>query len=530
MRGAVDRPRRRDSDLVSQNTMLKMASKVNCTVVVVGDAKVGKSAVIHRLTDNVFLEKYTPTSFDKRVSVQEVDKHHVEFVIWDTSGSPAYDSVRSLAYNEADVFLICYKISDPISLYNVKHKWMPEIRQHRLDAPVILCGCQADTRSDPEVIALLCKTGRTPVSSEQALAICCEVGAANYVETSADCPLGLGGEIVEAFELCALAALKNTPVNTNTSSSHGSASGKRRPTHQVSFGSASDFNTTSSKKSTGSAKSNNRHNVSFGSSDTESTHVGQHAQPQQPSNSLQRVILEDDDVFPGMNAPPPPIPPVSPVQHQHRRSLVQQRASFSGSASKPARNELANRPANLTSPNGSAQIRTNGLSRRASFRSPTSGQKPSIPVATPKSPLGSEVSFELKSPLSTSIPKEVMIITPATPEATKQHSTSFEIKQKAYESLKSQGSTASQGSTGSKTSTGSSVLSTNSSSGKISSSCSKDLLDPSVPDTEDPELLRQLQFVSPKAGVFRPINSSPGMVGKARNSFHAKDKEKCLVM
>lgn len=43
-------------------------------------------------------------------------------------GSPAYDSVRSLSYQEADVFLICYKISDPISLYNVKNKWIGEIR------------------------------------------------------------------------------------------------------------------------------------------------------------------------------------------------------------------------------------------------------------------------------------------------------------------------------------------------------------------------------------------------------------------
>ena len=57
-------------------------------------------------------------------------------------GSPAYDSVRPLSYQEADVFLLCYKISDPISLYNVKNKWIRELRKHRPDVPVILCGCQ----------------------------------------------------------------------------------------------------------------------------------------------------------------------------------------------------------------------------------------------------------------------------------------------------------------------------------------------------------------------------------------------------
>ena len=61
-------------------------------------------------------------------------------------GATAYDSVRSLSYQEADVFLVCYKISDPISLYNVKNKWIGEIRRHRPEAPVVLCGCQSDLR------------------------------------------------------------------------------------------------------------------------------------------------------------------------------------------------------------------------------------------------------------------------------------------------------------------------------------------------------------------------------------------------
>ena len=49
---------------------------------------------------------------------------------------------------------------------------------------MVLCGCQADLRSDPKTLAALGKVGRMPTSSEQALAICCEIGAVNYVETS----------------------------------------------------------------------------------------------------------------------------------------------------------------------------------------------------------------------------------------------------------------------------------------------------------------------------------------------------------
>ena len=87
------------------------------------------------------------------------------------------------------------------------------------------------------------------------------------------------------------------------------------------------------------------------------------------------------------------------------------------------------------------------------------------------------------------------------------------VKAKAYESLKSQGST---GSTGSKASTNSSVV---------------QLLDldehnSSVPDTEDPDLLNQLSFVSPKAGVYRPVNPPNNLACNGK----MKDKDKCILM
>ena len=120
-----------------------------------------------------------------------------------------------MSYQDADVFLLCYKISDPISLYNIKNKWIRELRSHREDLPVVLCGCQADLRNDPVTLSHLGKTGRTPVTTDQALAICCEISAINYIETSAKSPDELlsntssANSLAEVFELCALAAIKH---------------------------------------------------------------------------------------------------------------------------------------------------------------------------------------------------------------------------------------------------------------------------------------------------------------------------------
>ena len=75
-----------------------------------------------------------------------------------------------------------------------------ELRRHRPDAPpVILCGCGSDLRSDPATQARLAKTGSSPVSPEQALAVCCEIGAVNYVETSSKD--NSSDEVSEAFEV-----------------------------------------------------------------------------------------------------------------------------------------------------------------------------------------------------------------------------------------------------------------------------------------------------------------------------------------
>lgn len=41
--------------------------------------------------------------------------------------------------------MVSLQVSDPLSLYNVKSRWLQEIEKHT-SAPLILCGCMADLR------------------------------------------------------------------------------------------------------------------------------------------------------------------------------------------------------------------------------------------------------------------------------------------------------------------------------------------------------------------------------------------------
>ena len=59
------------------------------------------------------------------------------------------------------------------------------------------------------------------MTPEQALAICCDVGAANYVETSA-----VTSEVNEAFEVAGLAFMKTLQRYSTSCSQHSSNSGE----------------------------------------------------------------------------------------------------------------------------------------------------------------------------------------------------------------------------------------------------------------------------------------------------------------
>lgn len=232
------------------------------------------------------------------------------------------------------------------------------------------------------------------------------------------------------------------------------------------------FNTSSSKTSS------NKLNISFDSTSAVAEFsTGQIAQPQ-------HQIHELDDFFPMSS---------SPVQNRRsggpQRGLVSipisQRASFSANSS--------------TSP----QKKAAGLTRKTSFRSPVTVVNHCVNVQkTPTTPEQKLVSADPRLVIGGSNPGS--ITKPPQPA-------------KAYESLKSQGST---GSTGSKTSTSSST-------GALTQGQFLEL-EENVPNTEDPELLNKLSFVSPKAGVYRPVNNN-GQPNSSMNSGK-KDKDKCILM
>ncbi|XP_060804922.1 rho-related GTP-binding protein RhoN isoform X1 [Amyelois transitella] len=173
-------------------------------IVLVGDTQCGKTTLVQRFVTDTFIDSYTPTGFEKYGYTSTVADYRVNFSVWDTSGTTAYDTVRPLAYQDAKIFMLCFNIAEPETLHSAAAKWYTEVRTHGGTAPVLLCGCKADLRHDKETLTMLSKLKAHPVTSEEALSVARQLGATTYVETSARVS---SKGVKDAFEVAALAAL-----------------------------------------------------------------------------------------------------------------------------------------------------------------------------------------------------------------------------------------------------------------------------------------------------------------------------------
>ncbi|CAD7086725.1 unnamed protein product [Hermetia illucens] len=184
-------------------------------VVLVGPAKCGKTALIQRFVNDTFSDNYIPTGFEKYSTKSKIGDYTIEYSIWDTSGSGSYDTVRPLAYQDAQAFILCFNVGEPESLEHAIHKWLPEVRAHcNVSTPIILCGCKADIRlMEAPDTNLYMNQGQ--ITREQAYMACQHIGATGYVETSSFYP-GMVA-VVEVFHKAAEAALGISLLDCNSS-------------------------------------------------------------------------------------------------------------------------------------------------------------------------------------------------------------------------------------------------------------------------------------------------------------------------
>jgi Ras-related C3 botulinum toxin substrate 1 len=152
--------------------------------VTVGDGAVGKTCLLSAYVNDSFSGDHIPTIFDNYSANVMVDGRIMTLNLWDTAGQEDYDRLRVLCYPSTDVFLVCFSLTNPTSMANVRRKWIPEIRRANPTARIVLCGTKLDLRNCPETLTFLRDRGQAPVAAEEGAALAKELGAYAYIEAS----------------------------------------------------------------------------------------------------------------------------------------------------------------------------------------------------------------------------------------------------------------------------------------------------------------------------------------------------------
>jgi small GTP-binding protein len=168
--------------------------------VVVGDGAVGKTCLLISYANNKFPEDYIPTVFDNYVVNLTAGDRNIELGLWDTAGQEEYDRLRPLSYANAQVFLICFSLVNPVSFENVSAKWYPEVMHFCPEVPQILVGTKLDARNDQAIVEKLRSQGQKPVSGEQGQELAKKIKAVKYMECSAKTSENLKSVFDEAIK------------------------------------------------------------------------------------------------------------------------------------------------------------------------------------------------------------------------------------------------------------------------------------------------------------------------------------------
>ncbi|KAI7793502.1 rho-related GTP-binding protein RhoF [Triplophysa rosa] len=154
-------------------------------IVIVGDGGCGKTSLLMVYAKGDFPEKYAPSVFDKYVTTVNHGGKDIQLNLYDTAGQEDYDRLRPLSYQDVNLVLICYDVTNPTSFDNVTIKWYPEVHHFCRDTPIILIGCKTDLRKDKEKMRKLKALDMAPITYLQGEEIQKQLKAEVYLECSA---------------------------------------------------------------------------------------------------------------------------------------------------------------------------------------------------------------------------------------------------------------------------------------------------------------------------------------------------------
>ncbi|CAI9717343.1 GTP-binding protein Rhes-like isoform X1 [Octopus vulgaris] len=200
----------------------------NChRLVILGSAKVGKTAIVSRFLANKFDENYTPTIEDFHRKIYRIRGAPYRLDILDTSGNHPFPAMRRLSFITGDLFILVYSIDSRESFEEAirLREQILECKGHcaglksqkTLDIPMVIVGNKADKESE-----------RVVEASEVTKQIEGQHGCA-FVESSAKKSVNVDEVFLRLFEIAKLPSEMSPSMHRRVQPTYiGSTSGNNQ--------------------------------------------------------------------------------------------------------------------------------------------------------------------------------------------------------------------------------------------------------------------------------------------------------------
>ena len=103
---------------------------IRCKTIIVGNSGVGKTSIISR-----YLGKYNPkekstigASFTNKLEI--INDNKILFEIWDTAGQEKFRSINSIFYQDANICILVYDITNKKSFEEMKDYWYNSVLEN----------------------------------------------------------------------------------------------------------------------------------------------------------------------------------------------------------------------------------------------------------------------------------------------------------------------------------------------------------------------------------------------------------------
>lgn len=143
-------------------------------IILIGDSGVGKTSLLSRYADDVFLDKPSCTvNVDFKTKVINVGGKSIKLQIWDTAGQERFKCMPSAYYRNSNGVFIVYDITDRESFENVQ-TWMKQLDSY---GPDDVCRVLIGNKSDLEKMRA--------VKTEEGITLARKYNMSLFFETSA---------------------------------------------------------------------------------------------------------------------------------------------------------------------------------------------------------------------------------------------------------------------------------------------------------------------------------------------------------